>query len=1345
MEFNRSAEEEEQLKALRRQRFSNTEGERRYRQLVEARAKRREQLTAQGRLGRGGSLSSAIKIVGTCTLMCPEFEREERELKKNLAPQELVPGTRKADPQRTVKTFHRSAAGNEEPLPEDLRTPDTLLRTLDHLVDAVIGGDQTLRSCHGFVRDRTRSIRQDFTIQNIRDHRTVAACERIARFHIVSLHVLCGHKEFEEQQDMEQLRNTLKTLIELYDDRRKAGEPSPNEAEFYAYYIVAHLRDSDPKRVAERLPSHIFCAPVVQQALRLHMMSESSGTVTSRQDPGNQFAAQNLAAQFFRAVASPKTPFLLACLAEYRFPSIRRAALKAMNTAFPFQEGKEYPCEEFAAMLAFDSIGELTEFCALFNVTVDERGVRLGERAGRQLVFREPEQKLRRTKPNLRVVGAKLHSSLMHVINTPLDQDMLAPTRLSTSARPAQGIPRLAPQPTSVFQSPMSASKPTTVSMAPPAVPFGGTPASAVAAASQSGVSAAAARFGSSQNAAQPFSFKSASQPAAFVPDAQAKQGGSAPFSALFSGTKKPVKSVSFAPTLAADASKGSAHAASANGQQTPLSTINSSNSSVAVSAGPSPLSVSAPSIFASTSAAAVASTSTSQGLPTAKLPAGAFTMSPAKPFSGSAAEAQLPDSGAALTPQPSQQPLQQAVQGSPAAKVVWNRPRMRINWTSLTNALYANLIDSLVSEIGQPMVQRAQKHSKVALALSEDIADAIVSYTSAFMVYEESYRCLLFAQADSFRRRSALGKAFSRWSMESVAKQQDRALQQQYMDDLSRMADSEYIGQKQAFSGMSSSPMPKAQGISRDLPLASNGPYVQASSTPASLPPDFWESLHLGRENFDAVCRVLKRYGSPSLESLVQVSGAQDMTALSSWLWWQIDPSAVSAPSQSARSAVYSKVFRQRKAITLQRIKVCEAADDEDEEDIGARRVSAMIVLLSPEPVTSSDLRGDLDSTPLGARIKALVSGSLGRIRRQVPLGHANESVPVLNVFWCSDAKATKAVRRFIEYVVSTNGVPPNIAMHTLALDVTKAKGQFAAGIKWLFRQVAQSRRRLLVRVSYAYDPVVGSMLQMLFRLRGCITGLLEQRVIDDSSAISVFNKAVDIANAFIDVVNQLLLSMADLQPALRFPQATTLSGTGWGYFGHLPFVSNAVARATLDQVLFGSSDNHQHSSPSLGACLSALEFAAKHQMDFIQHSIPSSSSSSAYVDRHDVAEAVETAAGVAEQLVVQAAQLCQQMVVAENDQRAMFMTPKPKRPSSLAFGEFVEPLPPVAGMLGPPSPNTTTASFRTTSPSSVYTESTQNSPMLAACKRHRPDSSSSRLSRLQMAISRARKQLEN
>jgi len=62
-----------------------------------------------------------------------------------------------------------------------------------------------IENTHGFVRDRTRSIRQDFSLQNIRDKCAVEAHERIARYHILSLHQLCEKEGFSVQQEREQL------------------------------------------------------------------------------------------------------------------------------------------------------------------------------------------------------------------------------------------------------------------------------------------------------------------------------------------------------------------------------------------------------------------------------------------------------------------------------------------------------------------------------------------------------------------------------------------------------------------------------------------------------------------------------------------------------------------------------------------------------------------------------------------------------------------------------------------------------------------------------------------------------------------------------------------------------------------------------------------------------------------------------------------------------------------------------------------------------------------------------------------------------------------------------------
>jgi hypothetical protein len=62
-------------------------------QLEQLRIQERKQAIAQGLIAdpdKPTSLENAIEFVGTCTEMCPLFEREEREYKKNVHPLEQV-------------------------------------------------------------------------------------------------------------------------------------------------------------------------------------------------------------------------------------------------------------------------------------------------------------------------------------------------------------------------------------------------------------------------------------------------------------------------------------------------------------------------------------------------------------------------------------------------------------------------------------------------------------------------------------------------------------------------------------------------------------------------------------------------------------------------------------------------------------------------------------------------------------------------------------------------------------------------------------------------------------------------------------------------------------------------------------------------------------------------------------------------------------------------------------------------------------------------------------------------------------------------------------------------------
>ena len=78
-------------------------------------------------------LHEAVKIQADCEDMCPEIERVRRIVENDIGLPEFDPSTlggdrrdRVPDEKRMVKAYKRSAAGDEKPLPSDLRTPRAL-------------------------------------------------------------------------------------------------------------------------------------------------------------------------------------------------------------------------------------------------------------------------------------------------------------------------------------------------------------------------------------------------------------------------------------------------------------------------------------------------------------------------------------------------------------------------------------------------------------------------------------------------------------------------------------------------------------------------------------------------------------------------------------------------------------------------------------------------------------------------------------------------------------------------------------------------------------------------------------------------------------------------------------------------------------------------------------------------------------------------------------------------------------------------------------------------------------------------------------------------------------------
>ncbi|KAF9168146.1 hypothetical protein DFQ26_001039 [Actinomortierella ambigua] len=386
----------------------------RYEELKERRVVEREQAIRSGAIpdpDKPRRLEDAIQFVGTCLDMCPEFERHEREYQQSLERFEKIPGTESVDHSRAVKAFARPAAGADQPLPSDVRPPHVLLSSLAYLVQNVID-ERDLMDSHSFIRDRTRSIRQDFTLQNNRGVEAVKAHEIIARYHILCLHQLCEEEgeRFSQQQEMEQLRKVLTSLQEFYDDLRSENIMCENEAEFRAYHILSHLHDPDMLRQAQHLPHHLFKDPFIRIATEIQYMTRRNNDFMRRGKVQSE-ASPNFYSQFFKMIASTSTSYLFACLLEVSFVDIRKGALKAMNKAFLEMHGG-YPAEELVKTLGFDDLDECITNCQEYGLEVDmSKGrpmVIFGRRdpITRQFIFQESTIPLKQHR-NVRIVEAK--------------------------------------------------------------------------------------------------------------------------------------------------------------------------------------------------------------------------------------------------------------------------------------------------------------------------------------------------------------------------------------------------------------------------------------------------------------------------------------------------------------------------------------------------------------------------------------------------------------------------------------------------------------------------------------------------------------------------------------------------------------------------------------------------------------------------------------------------------------------------------------------------------------------------------------------------------------------------
>lgn len=288
-------------------------------------------------------LDQALVFKGICEDMCPEWEQITRIVEHDIkGPEKEMDdkGELVAVPQLMVKRLARSAAGQESPLPMDVRSVETLRKTLVYLTD-LIESDELLPQRHSFLWDRTRAIRIDFAFQKYAMTgpeiiQQVDCLETIARFHVISLHLLSRNGftpvDFSEQQEVEQLSKTLISLMEVYDDCVQRGIKCDNEAEFRGYFIVFNAFNPSLTERIEDWDRRFGDAQGIKSAI---FITECLKSVQRPQGPlypeANTQMTVDFASAFFEFIKSPIVSYTLACFAEIHFNTIRKAVVKLVK------------------------------------------------------------------------------------------------------------------------------------------------------------------------------------------------------------------------------------------------------------------------------------------------------------------------------------------------------------------------------------------------------------------------------------------------------------------------------------------------------------------------------------------------------------------------------------------------------------------------------------------------------------------------------------------------------------------------------------------------------------------------------------------------------------------------------------------------------------------------------------------------------------------------------------------------------------------------------------------------------------------------------------------------------
>eukprot|EP01105_Mastigella_eilhardi_P012653 TRINITY_DN2893_c0_g1_i7.p1 TRINITY_DN2893_c0_g1~~TRINITY_DN2893_c0_g1_i7.p1 ORF type:complete len:1482 (-),score=356.23 TRINITY_DN2893_c0_g1_i7:2446-6351(-) len=291
-------------------------------------------------------------IVGTCQKFCPHLEVLERTLDNTVSAIEKKVG-------KTFKNYRRNVAGDDiTALSEEIRPCSVLREAMDVLVNSVadLEGEQFF-TLYSFMRDRSRSIRQDAKFQNLTDAVYASILENQIRFFILAGHRLCNHPQFTRGQNSVQMEDCFSSLKQCYLAMARQGQPCPNRAEFLLYMLLG-------------LPSAEF----INSLCQLPKDTSSTHEVKLAVETWKALFGMNWS-RFFRQIVV-RAPYLAACCMHVHFAHIRVNALHVLARAL--KKGDSLPLDDVASMLCFNDTKEAQTFLSHFGLEFRSGAVILG-------------------------------------------------------------------------------------------------------------------------------------------------------------------------------------------------------------------------------------------------------------------------------------------------------------------------------------------------------------------------------------------------------------------------------------------------------------------------------------------------------------------------------------------------------------------------------------------------------------------------------------------------------------------------------------------------------------------------------------------------------------------------------------------------------------------------------------------------------------------------------------------------------------------------------------------------------------------------------------------------------